>query len=278
MKSPSSLMPHRADWLTLALLSLLTASFGWAWAAERFWLSFPCGILVVTACAAKHNHTHCPTFSSRALNRLLEYWLTILTGSSTTGIRVAHNVRHHGKNQSPEDFVRCSIVSRLPSGLALAAYVPRVVWEGWRHRESDLRLSNATSLRAKALGERGVLWLFIISLLVADAPKAMVVFGLPWLFGQWFLIAINLPQHDGCDPDSPHAHSRNVVGRRANWLFLNNGFHSAHHDRPGLHWSLLPSYHQKRVAPLLPTELSFPSLPRFWAHWWRQRNRTINGR
>src|SRR5207248_11772882 len=60
---------------------------------------------------------------------------------------------------------------------------------------------------------------------------------------QWGILAINHVQHDGCDPDSTYNHSRNFVGRWLNWWVFNNGYHTAHHLRPGLHWSQLPALH-----------------------------------
>ena len=62
------------------------------------------------------------------------------------------------------------------------------------------------------------------------------------------------------DPASELDHSRNVTGRLINWLVLNNGFHTAHHLRPALHWSLLPELHRTRVAPGIRPGLSDRSL------------------
>jgi hypothetical protein len=33
-----------------------------------------------------------------------------------------------------------------------------------------------------------------------------------------------------------------------NWWVFNNGFHSIHHDIPGLHWSLCPEAHYERYT------------------------------
>jgi beta-carotene hydroxylase len=274
-KAPPQWMLYKADLRTLALLSTLSLCFTLGWFLNLDWLMLPCTILVVTACAAKHNHTHCPTFRNRSLNRVLDYSLTLMSGSSTTGIRVAHNVRHHGNNQSSEDFVRCSIVSKSATLKALLVYVPRVAWEGWQHRTSDLKSTSRKAMHRNCLTERLLLWTFIILLLTLDWSKALILFGIPWLVGQWFLIAINLPQHDNCDPNDPHSHSRNIVGRSSNWLFLNNGYHSAHHERPALHWSQLPAYHTQKIAPYLPARLSCNGLTQFWMRWWIERNRLL---
>jgi fatty acid desaturase len=45
-----------------------------------------------------------------------------------------------------------------------------------------------------------------------------------------------------------------------NWLFLNNGFHTAHHLRPAMHWSRLGEFHREHVEPNMRSELNHRSL------------------
>lgn len=259
---------QKSDWRTLGLLALLTAVFAVSWRYRLPYLLPVSMALTVTACCAKHNHTHRPTFRGRRSNRLMDYWLTLLTGSSASGIRVAHQVRHHGSSQSPEDFVRCSLVREMPAWRALVCYVPRVVAETWRHMPTDLRPQKRRKLRRRMIHERLVLWATIAALVWQDGSAFLVQILLPWTFGQWFLIAVNLPQHDGCDDASDWQHSRNVTGAWSNWWFLNNGYHTAHHVRPGLHWSELPAWHARHVAPHLAGNLQHRTLTAFWHAWW----------
>jgi fatty acid desaturase len=58
-----------------------------------------------------------------------------------------------------------------------------------------------------------------------------------------------------------------VTGRLMNWLFLNTGFHAAHHMRPALHLSRLREFHRVHVAPGARPDLSERSLLRAT---WRQ--------
>jgi fatty acid desaturase len=76
------------------------------------------------------------------------------------------------------------------------------------------------------------------------------------------MIFINYIQHVHADPWSEHNHSRNFVGKSSNWLVFNNGFHTAHHESAGLHWSKLPEAHAK-IAHLIDPELQQPSIIRF---------------
>lgn len=258
---------HAADWRTLGLLALLTGCFIWRWLDGGAWLLLPLSVLCLTACVAKHNHTHCATFRSRFMNRMLDYGLTLLTGTSTTSIRVAHQVRHHGRNQSPDDFVRVALVHGKTTLQALLSYVPLVVRETWRWNACDLNQTRRPALWRAQRQERVLLWLFIAAGLWWSPWRFLTTFPMPWLAAQWFLVAINLPQHDRCDP----AHSRNVVGACSNWLFLNNGFHTAHHERPGMHWSLLPEYHASQLSAPVPAALCTRTLTGLWLSWWRMR-------
>ncbi len=253
---------ERADLRTLALLGLLTALYVAAFAGGGAWLWAPCAVLAGTACAAKHNHVHCRTSSRRGVNRLLDVWLTLLTGTTTSGIRAPHLGRHHRGNQGPDDSVRCDLVAGRGPLAALLLYAPRVAVDALRRRGPT---PPAAGLERAALAA-----LLGVALLV-DWRAALLTFPAPWLASQWLLLAINLPQHDGCDPARPLAHSRDALGAAANWLFLNNGYHTAHHEAPALHWSRLPDLHRRVVAPHAPPELACPSLFAFWARWWRQR-------
>lgn len=259
------------DWRTLGLLALETFLLILAWLFRWYFLIPVLAVLAITACCAKHNHTHCPTFRSGILNRFMDYWLMLLTGSSTTGIRVAHQVRHHGQNQSAQDFVRYSQVAHMPPGKALLCFVPFVVQASVRHTTADFQSAKRSKLRARLWHERILLWVLLLMLAWHDIAAFCPLVMAPLLFGQWFLIAINLPQHDGLETQSAWNHSRNVVGPWSNWIFLNNGFHTAHHQRPGLHWSRLSAWHAQYVNGQIRTNLDHPSLLKFWQHWWRQR-------
>src|SRR5262249_20580661 len=91
--------------------------------------------------------------------------------------------------------------------------------------------------------------------LAVDWRRALLFVFLPHLWAVYGITTVNLLQHDGCDENHPANHSRNFVSRIFNWFTFNNGFHGAHHDDPGLHWSLLPDAHRARlhgrVAPAL---------------------------
>jgi fatty acid desaturase len=84
---------------------------------------------------------------------------------------------------------------------------------------------------------------------------------IPHLWANWGIVSINFIQHDGCDEAHPVNHSRTFIGPLINWLTFNNGYHTIHHMEPGLHWSLLPAEHAKRIRPSLHPNLEQTSMP-----------------
>ncbi len=108
----------------------------------------------------------------------------------------------------------------------------------------------------------------LLFILAADLMLLWPHFGpaLPrWTSPLWLL------QHDGCAPGTVLGESRNFIGPLGNWLFFNNGFHSAHHQQPGAHWSTLPARHALLRANLPGADLEQPSILAYlWQFGWRR--------
>ena len=92
------------------------------------------------------------------------------------------------------------------------------------------------------------------------------MFLLPALFALWTIMFFNYIQHVHTDPWSEHNHSRSWISPLLNFLLFNNGYHSAHHEMAGAHWSTLPELHA-RLAPDIDPRLNEQS---FW--WFCLRN------
>jgi fatty acid desaturase len=225
--------------------------------------------LAVVALVVKHNHMHSSTFRSPAWNSAFELWLSVLTAHPSSGIITSHNILHHGKNNTDSDFVRCSLVRYRSNLLNFLVFFFASVAATYRNRPPDLEnwRHSRPGLYRQAIAERVLICAVILLLVLFDWRATLKYCVGPWLFGQWFLVTINLLQHQGCDFDSQFNHSRNVTGRFANWLLLNNGYHSAHHMFPSAHWSKLPAIHERVIAPHLCAALNERSL---WLCVWRR--------
>ena len=98
------------------------------------------------------------------------------------------------------------------------------------------------------------------ALLLLDWQKFLIYWFVPHIWAAWGIITINFLQHDGCDQDTEFNHSRNFVGKMFGWFNFNNGFHTIHHIKPGLHWSLLPEVHNREVVPHMHPNLNQASI------------------
>jgi len=255
---------YSADWRSLGFLFLLSGLYWVQWSGlARHWSLLPATcLLAFIAFIIKHNHIHCRTFTSRSWNRAFEFVLSACTGQSTAAIIPVHNERHHAQYHTEQDFVRSSLVNFKLNWLNLMVFPFAVVRLVHRTKSSDISRwrEEKPMLYRRVQQERGVLFVFIAVILLLDWQATLIYFGVPWLFGQWGIVTINLLQHQDCDHASVFDHSRNITGVFINWLFLNNGFHTAHHLRPATHWSRLPEFHREHVEPNMRSELNHRSM------------------
>jgi fatty acid desaturase len=212
----------------------------------------------VSICAWNHHHQHVPTFRVRVLNRLLEVVYALQTGVTTNGWVLHHVLGHHLNylDQSldesawrkadgrPMRTVEYTIIN------ALAAY-PRAFRVGRKHPRYQRTFASATSIVLAVLA--GLLWL--------DWVNALLVFVIPMAAGLIGTVWHTYYHHAGLDAAEHYAASYNITDPVYNLLTGNLGYHTAHHIRPGLHWSRLPQFHA-RIAHRIPPHLyRRPTLP-----------------
>lgn len=264
-----------ADWRALAFLLAQTVLMVALWTGfARHWaIWFAAAWLAVSAATIKHNHLHRRTFRAAWANLLLDHWLGLLTGTTATSIITEHNQRHHGHNNTDDDFVRASHVGYRSQLLNLLCYFPRVWWDLYVRKPLDLKLWWRTqpALFRRSLAEQLTLWGTFTALLIVNWQATLLYVALVWLHGQWWLITFNLLQHQELAPDDPWQNSRNLVDRASNFFFFNVGFHTAHHLRPTLHWSELPRFHREHIAPRIDPRLVSPTLWSFYRDWYLRR-------
>ena len=255
---------YRADYRALGFLAALTTLY----AAQYLGVFRHLSLLLLTcvlsfiALIVRHNHIHCPVFTSFRANRALDFVLDLLTAQATDGVVAIHNERHHAQNHSDEDCVRSTQVHSKWNWLNLGKFFFAAAADARLKKAADVRrwkTQQQPRFRRYRFERTAVVaWLGL--LLAVDWRSALIYIGIPVLAGHWCIVTINLLQHQDCDHASEYNHSRNITGAAINWLFLNNGFHTAHHLRPGLHWSLLPEYHREVVVPNAHPSLNSNSL------------------
>lgn len=279
---------HVADVRSLAFIvayySLLAGQ--WVFAPHRFVVAAP---LVAATCVLSflcavitHNVVHAPVFRERWANRILQLVLSLSYGSAVSAFVPGHNLSHHRHTQTPRDVMRTSKVRHAWNLLNMLEFAPRV---GVAIAKNDLLYSRAMRDRHPSWFRQYKLENYTVigvtaALFLLDWKKALVYWLVPHLYAAWGIISMNYLQHDGCDENHPYNHSRNFVGKWVNWWTFNNGFHGMHHERPGLHWSLLPAAHAARMSPHIAPELEQRSMHvyLFRTFVWPGRRVTFDGR
>jgi fatty acid desaturase len=224
-----------------------------------------------------HNHMHCRMFSIEAFNIAINFILSLARGHTATGIVVPHHLNHHVAAGSDADWIRPSLAGKGLGWVRLLRYVVRssVTMLIQRTRPGAPVLSNRHRLSLRL--ERIFLFFTVLVAALHDGSIFFLFNVFPWLLGLSCLVGVNLLQHDGCRPTKPLGESRNFTGVVGNWIFFNNGFHTAHHWRPATHWSKLPELHAKLRKELPRTDLEYHSiLDYLWRFGWTRRSTASN--
>lgn len=103
----------------------------------------------------------------------------------------------------------------------------------------SLRLADRRTL--PRLVRQQLLQLAALAVLLAiDAPLALAFFVVPWLLLRWIVFWFSYAQHDSVPMSDVYSGSVTHFGW-TNRVYLNVGHHTAHHEKPTLHWTRLPA-------------------------------------
>ena len=192
---------------------------------------------------AQHNHGHLPVFYSNILNSIYNVFLTQTTGYPTALWELHHNRGHHRNFLTPEQDVARLI--DLKTGKVVNRW-----WYALRgnltiHRDSFKigraeRQANKKSLIAKLNTEIAVQTIITLALFIWHPVLTLVCFVIPSFLTAWFIWWESYQHHLDVDGETIYDASITITGKFFNWSTFNIGHHTAHHEKPTLHWSLLP--------------------------------------
>lgn len=208
-----------------------------------------------------HNHLHQGIFRSRRLNMGLRYFLSFGALYAISTNVPAHNlVHHHFDDDGDLDWADGRYVGFRWNLLNILHFPNRVGTVGLAGTERWMLGAGRSDIRKQHRNEKFFTLGFTSLLLVLDFWPALFFIVVPQLWGARGILRLNLLQHDACDITTEWNHSRNFVGRFFNWIMCNNGYHTIHHNRSGLHWSELPAWHEREVKPRMHPSLDEPSM------------------
>jgi beta-carotene hydroxylase len=258
------LVKHPAEWRQIGIITtymaLLFSMYFVPWCRNPLFFCAACYFSFLNT-VVLHNHLHQGVFKSRGLNMA---WRTVLSFGALYPASAnvpSHNlVHHHFDDDGQPDWAapehvgfRWNLLNLLhfPNVAGPNTFAGVQRWAQLAGR-SEFRRQYSIEM-AVAFGLTGVMMAF-------DLWTTLFFIVLPQLYGARCILRINLIQHDGCDVSSEWNHSRNFVGRAFNWIMCNNGYHTIHHNRAGLHWSVLHTAHAREVKPRIDPSLDERSM------------------
>ena len=284
-----SLLKHPAEWRTLAFMAIFVACSRTLWrcdaalaaAGPAGWLLllllwFTLCFFSAIAAVITHNALHVPAFNYAAPQLALQCLLTVAYGQPVSVYLPIHNRSHHRHTGTCRDLMRPQKMPHRWNALNLftaflyspgtgagVRFLVRFVRAQWRVGKPLVltwALEASALLITLAVGFRTSWW------------RGLLYLYVPQMCSQWFITMINFVQHDGCEVDPSHRgvnFARNFTGSWFNFFTLNNGYHTIHHLKPGLHWSVLPAHHARTVKPHIAPSLDVPDFTRFfWRRMW----------
>lgn len=238
--------------------------------AFSFYFALACGIIA-------HNHNHCPTFKSKRANGAFAAWISLFYGYPTFAWVPTHNLNHHRfVNAEGDATITWRITNSHNVLVAISYFFVSSYYQSTPINDyiKSARAKNPALFKRimfqYAFWAGGYALLFGLAVWLHGFSTGLYVWGfsigLPALFSLWTIMLFNYDQHAHADPYSKYDHSRSFTSPILNFLLFNNGYHAAHHENPGAHWTALRELHYK-LAPHIHPSLNQKSV---WWYWFKQ--------
>jgi len=251
------MLKNRADIKSLIYIIITTSLFVIQWVfigVNSFiytWYLF----MSVAVSVMTHNHNHLPMWQSKTLNTITDWWLTVFYGFPIFAWIPTHNKNHHRFNNRAGDDSITYRVSEKNNFLTLISY-PTI--SGYYQQNAifrylkDLKANNKEKYWL-CISQYVILFLWIAGALLLDWQKALLFVIIPQQVSLFSVLIFNYVQHVHSNEESEWNHSRNFTGF-LNFMLFNNGYHTIHHHKAGLHWSKVPEAHaeiEHNINPIL---------------------------
>ena len=196
------------------------------------------------AAFAQHNHAHLPVFNWKLLNWLYDVLLTQNTGYPTALWELHHNRGHHRHFLDPDRDVAAIVYPGTTRVMSRSMYALRgnlrIHRDAIRIGREEAR-SGRKSLLPKLLAESMVQTLLTGLLLAWNWQIAIAFVVVPNFLSAWLIWWQSYPHHHQMPCTTIYDGSMTVERATYNRVTFNIGHHTAHHEKPTLHWSLLPA-------------------------------------
>ncbi|MBE0538859.1 MAG: fatty acid desaturase [Ignavibacterium sp.] len=251
------MLKNKADVKSLIYIFITTILFivQWGWIGVNSFIYTWYLFLSVAVSVMTHNHNHLPMWQSKTLNTITDWWLTVFYGFPIFAWIPTHNKNHHRFNNRDGDDSITYRVSEKNNFLTLISY-PTI--SGYYQQNAifrylkDLKTNNKQKYWL-CISQYVILFLWIGGALLLDWQKALLFVVVPQQVSLFSVLIFNYVQHVHANEESEWNHSRNFTGF-LNFMLFNNGYHTIHHHKAGLHWSKVPEAHkeiEQNINPIL---------------------------
>ena len=251
------MLKHNADIKSLIYIFITTAMFitQWVWIGVNPFIYTWFLFMSVAVSVMTHNHNHLPMWRSKTMNILTDWWLTVFYGFPIFAWIPTHNKNHHRYNNREGDDSITYRVSEKNNFLTLMSY-PTI--SGYYQQKAifgylkEMKANNKEKYWV-CISQYAVLVLWIAGALLIDWQKALLLVIIPQQVSLFSVLIFNYVQHVHANEESEWNHSRNFTGF-LNFLLFNNGYHTIHHHKAGLHWYKVPEAHKEienNINPIL---------------------------
>ena len=251
------MLKHNADIKSLIYIFITTAMFitQWVWIGVNPFIYTWFLFMSVAVSVMTHNHNHLPMWRSKTMNILTDWWLTVFYGFPIFAWIPTHNKNHHRFNNREGDDSITYRVSEKNNFLTLISY-PTI--SGYYQQKAifgylkEMKANNKEKYWV-CISQYAVLVLWIAGALLIDWQKALLFVIIPQQVSLFSVLIFNYVQHVHANEESEWNHSRNFTGF-LNFLLFNNGYHTIHHHKAGLHWYKVHEAHKEiehNINPIL---------------------------
>lgn len=251
------MLRYKADRRTLVYMFVTTVLLYVQWNLVSFniFLYIISLFMAISVAVIAHNHNHLPMWRSKFMNSVTDYWLTLFYGFPAFGWIPTHNKNHHVLNNKLGDYTITYRLTEKNNFFSLVSYPSISSFYQQKPIRDYLKMLWRTDRKEFYLAfmQYFALAALYIVAFYFDWKKALIYIAIPHQISLFSVLIFNYVQHVHADEESEYNHSRNFVGFLNKMLF-NNGYHTIHHERAGIHWSETPTAHKKieqHIDPIL---------------------------
>ena len=208
-----------------------------------------------TTAALQHHHGHCSIFHSKWQNDILDLIMSFQSGITPYAWILHHNIGHHANymNQYPIEDDNIHKLDASNWSRNDGTVMNRWEYVFYNRKRMHARCTEIGKKSKKIYVEYKkyrYVTLFLTALILIGSyflqlnilSVAIMFVILPQIM-VLMVFETTYDHHSGLFTENKFEASRNIITSFYNFMRLNLGYHTAHHVKPGLHWSELPEYH-----------------------------------